>query len=90
MKLTITVSKDKLHKYSGSEHDLIQAINKNLNHRLAGSLPKDLGRHYEGAKIEFGVRDSTIIDSPIANAPLVNQLVNDVIKSTLSNSYIGG
>ncbi|WP_242457631.1 hypothetical protein [Citrobacter portucalensis] len=57
---------------------------ENLQHRFGGELPDSLGKKLESLTVEIGDYGFVDVECSIANTEIVKQVVNDVMKTTLS------
>ena len=85
MKLDIQV--DQRHLWQGHGINKSEAFRSELvaaiNHRFGGELPDALGKKLENLNVSVGDRSYIQVESSTANVDVVNQAVNDLIKTTL-------
>ncbi|MDN4292760.1 hypothetical protein AB9D31_17690 [Citrobacter freundii] len=86
MKLDIQV--DQRHLWQGHGINKNEAFRNELvaaiNYRFGGELPDVLGKKLENLNVSVGDRSYIQVESSTANVDVVNQAVNDLIKTTLA------
>lgn len=84
MKLNIRVDKRQLWQKKENSEAFRALLVENLQHRFSGELPDALGKKLESLTVEIGDYGFVDVESTAANTEIVKQVVNDVMKTTLS------
>lgn len=84
MKLNISVDKRQLWQKKENSEAFRALLVENLRHRFSGELPDALGKKLESLTVEIGDYGFVDVESTTANTEIVKQVVNDVMKTTLS------
>ncbi|MCW2255231.1 hypothetical protein M2263_004530 [Providencia alcalifaciens] len=85
MNINIQVDKRLIGSQSTKSEEFRSALASALSHRFNGELPDSMGNKLNGLTVEIGEYAFTSVESTTANTQLVQQVVNDVVRSTLSS-----
>lgn len=85
MNINLQVDKRLIGSNSTKSEEFCSALASALSHRFSGELPDSMGNKLNGLTVEIGEYAFTNVESTTANTELVQQVVNDVVRSTLSS-----
>ncbi|HHR5899968.1 TPA: hypothetical protein ACS7XC_000843 [Providencia alcalifaciens] len=85
MNINIQIDKRLIGSNSTKSEEFRSALTSALSHRFSGELPDSMGNKLNGLTVEVGEYAFTNVESTTANTELVQQVVNDVVRSTLSS-----
>ncbi|WP_272579654.1 hypothetical protein [Providencia sp. PROV266] len=85
MNINIQVDKRLIGSNSNKSEEFRSALANALSHRFSGELPDSMGNKLNGLTVEVGEYTFTNVESTTVNTELVQHVVNDVVRSTLSS-----
>ncbi len=85
MNINLQVDKRLIGSNSTKSEEFRTALVGALNHRFGGELPDSMGNKLNGLTVEIGEYAFTNVESATANTELVQQVVNEVVRTTVSS-----
>ncbi|EKT61315.1 MULTISPECIES: hypothetical protein [Providencia] len=85
MNINVQIDKRLIGSHSTKSEAFRTALVDALNHRFSGELPDAMGKQLKQLTVEVGEYAYTNVESTTANTELVQQVVNDVVRTTVSS-----